>query len=139
MDVKTVKSTRKEIRLQISISINEKDMLTKEEAIQKAVNEAGKLATHYVLSRYDTDGSPVKVGKEKYTSKGKVTKLYQCPAGATLLLEEMRGFLKKKITNEKKEEILRAITYFSSHLHQMKYDEDVSKNLPIGSGVISRL
>jgi hypothetical protein len=56
--------------------------------------------------------------------------------GAKILLDEMRAFLKKKITNEKREEISKAITYFSNHLHQMKYDEDVSKNLPIGSGVI---
>jgi hypothetical protein len=48
----------------------------------------------------------------------------------------MRKFLKKKITNEKKAEISKAITYFSNHLHQMNYSEYVSKNMPIGSGVI---
>jgi hypothetical protein len=56
-------------------------MLTKEEAIQIALNEPGNLATEYVLTQYDTDGSPVKVGEEKYTGKGQVSKIYQCPFG----------------------------------------------------------
>jgi hypothetical protein len=56
--------------------------------------------------------------------------------GAKILLEEMQGFLKKRITDEKKGEISNAITYFSNHFHQMKYAEYVSKNMPIGSGVI---
>jgi hypothetical protein len=56
--------------------------------------------------------------------------------GAKTVLEQMREFLKKKITNEKKGEISKAITYFSNHLHQMNYAEYLSKNMPIGSGVI---
>jgi hypothetical protein len=81
MDAKIVKSTNKKLTIQIEIPVGEKDMLTNEEAIQMAVNAAGKLATQHVLSQYDTYGTPIKVGKEKYTSKGKVSKLYQCPFG----------------------------------------------------------
>ena len=81
MDVEIIKKTSKGILVQVYISTTGKDMLTQEEAIQTAVNEAGKLATEYVLSQYDTDGSPINVGKEKYTSKGKVSKTYQCPFG----------------------------------------------------------
>jgi hypothetical protein len=81
MDSTIVKKTSKSITIQVTIPVEGKDMLTKEEAIQIAVNEAGKLATEYVLSQYDTDGTPIKVGEEKYTSKGQVSKIYQCPFG----------------------------------------------------------
>jgi Zn-finger protein len=56
--------------------------------------------------------------------------------GAKTLLKEMDDFLKKKITKEKKVEIGAAITYFTNHLEQMDYASYLSKNIPIGSGVI---
>ena len=56
--------------------------------------------------------------------------------GAKLLLAEIKDFMKKKITESKKEEIETAITYFSNHLQQMDYWLYLSKNIPIGSGVI---
>jgi hypothetical protein len=82
MEAQIVKKTAKYLRIQVDIPVEEgKDMLTKEEAIQIAVNEAGKLATQHILSEYDTDGAPIQVGKEKYTSKGQINKTYQCPFG----------------------------------------------------------
>ena len=56
--------------------------------------------------------------------------------GANTLLEEMKTFLKKRITDAKKEKIQAAITYFSNHLHQMNYQQYKKSNLPIGSGVV---
>ena len=56
--------------------------------------------------------------------------------GAKKVLKEMQGFLKKKITEEKKKEITQCITYFTNHIHQMKYPEYLAKKIPIGSGVI---
>ena len=56
--------------------------------------------------------------------------------GAEKLLKEMKNLMKKKISKEKKEQIETAITYFTNHLSQMKYSEYLSKNIPIGSGVI---
>ena len=56
-------------------------MLDTEEVIQRGVNQAGLLATQYALSRFDTDGSPIKVESKKYTSKGSLSKTYQCPFG----------------------------------------------------------
>jgi hypothetical protein len=47
--------------------------------------------------------------------------------GAESLLKEMQGFLKKKITEEKKKEISQCITYFTNHIHQMKYPEYLVK------------
>jgi len=56
--------------------------------------------------------------------------------GAKILLKEMKSLMKKKISSEKKEEISRAITYFTNHLEQMNYPFYLSENIPIGSGVI---
>jgi hypothetical protein len=56
--------------------------------------------------------------------------------GAKLLLAEMNELIKKKITQVRKDEIQTAITYFTNHLEQMDYPSYLSKNLPIGSGVI---
>ena len=57
------------------------DMLTSEELIQQGVNLAGLLATEHALSRFDTDGTAIKVGGKKYTSKGQFSKTYQCSFG----------------------------------------------------------
>ena len=80
MDAEIIKSDTKSITIQVTIPIEE-DMLETEESIQQAVNAAGLVATSYALSKYDTDGSPIKVEKKKYTSKGLVSKTYQCPFG----------------------------------------------------------
>jgi hypothetical protein len=56
--------------------------------------------------------------------------------GAKTVLAEIKDFMKKKITESKKEEIETTITYFGNHLHQMDYWSYLSKNIPIGSGVI---
>jgi hypothetical protein len=56
--------------------------------------------------------------------------------GAKKLLKEMKSLTKKKMSCEKAEEIEKAITYFTNHLGQMNYSDYLSKNLPIGSGVI---
>jgi Zn-finger protein len=56
--------------------------------------------------------------------------------GAKSLLKEMNSLVKKKISKEKKEEINKAITYFTNHLVQMNYPFYLSKHIPIGSGVI---
>ena len=56
-------------------------MLDAEEAIQRAINEAGVAATEEVLSRSDADGQPIRLGTTKLTSMGKVRKDYQTPYG----------------------------------------------------------
>src|SRR5947209_2836276 len=56
-------------------------MLDAEEAIQSALNEAGVAATEEVLSRFDADGTPIRLGTTKLTSMGKVRKDYQTPYG----------------------------------------------------------
>ena len=56
--------------------------------------------------------------------------------GAVLVLSQMKAFLNRQIKKDKKEIIQSSITYFTNHLHQMKYFEYIQKNWPIGSGVI---
>jgi hypothetical protein len=56
-------------------------MLDAEDAIQQALNQAGVAATEEVLSRFDADGTPIRLGPTKLTSMGKVRKDYQTPYG----------------------------------------------------------
>ena len=56
-------------------------MLGGEHDIEQALNEAGALASGELLKRFDTDGSPIKVGAQAYTSKGEIEKNYQTPYG----------------------------------------------------------
>ena len=49
-------------------------MLEQEERIQEVLNEAGRLFTGEVLSRFDTDGAPILIGAIKWTSKGREPK-----------------------------------------------------------------
>src|SRR5438270_11236021 len=56
-------------------------MLDFEEVIQQRLNEAGVLATTEALQRFDADGSPIRVGDTKLTSKGKLAKESQTPYG----------------------------------------------------------
>jgi len=66
--------------LELEISYSGK-MLESEEALQNDLNEAGALATEELLTRFDTDGSPIVLGGIKFTSKGKEPKKYQSPFG----------------------------------------------------------
>jgi hypothetical protein len=80
MEAKIIKTDSKRITIELTIELEE-EMLSSEEAILKGVNQAGLLATEYALSRFDTDGAPIQVSDKKYTSKGQLSKTYQCPFG----------------------------------------------------------
>lgn len=56
-------------------------MMGSERNLQAASNEAVAAATGECLSRFDTDGAPIVIGGKKLTSKGKKSKIYQCPGG----------------------------------------------------------
>ena len=58
-------------------------MLEAEGRIEQALNEAGTLATGELLKGFDTDGSAIRMGSTKLTSKGQVEKTYQTPYGET--------------------------------------------------------
>ena len=80
INAEIIKKDSKSITLQVTIPLSA-DMLSSEELIQEGVNQAGLLATEHSLSRFDTDGTPIKVGEKKYTTKGHFSKTYQCSFG----------------------------------------------------------
>src|SRR5271155_1378612 len=58
-----------------------RSMMESEQSLQAALNEAGNLATGKCLEGFDSDGTALLVGGEKFTSKGKQPKSYQTPYG----------------------------------------------------------
>lgn len=65
-----------EIKVDVSGS-----MLEAEGSILGALNEAGCIATAEALAGFDTDGSRIVIGGEKWFTKGKLPKVYQTPFG----------------------------------------------------------
>lgn len=80
MAVKIISNNDTTIKIEIDISIS-KSMLKTEDNILNALNECGNIATVEALAKFDTDGTPIKIGKDRYTSKGQVRKKYQTPYG----------------------------------------------------------
>lgn len=70
------------IEAEIPYNIN---MLAAEEAVQESLNKIGALATKEILEMHDTDGSPIKVGHTKLTSKGRESKEFQSPYGPVIV------------------------------------------------------
>jgi hypothetical protein len=56
-------------------------LLGMEGAIQEAVHAVGRCATAEALTRFDTDGSPRRVGESKLTARGRDPKEYPTPYG----------------------------------------------------------
>ena len=82
MEMEIIKTSSESVTLRMEVTIPlKKGMLEMEDAIQQAVNEARVKGTKYALSQFDTDGKPIVVEDKKYTSKGKLSKTYQCPFG----------------------------------------------------------
>lgn len=79
-EVVSVKGNR--ITLQVEVDLNG-SMLAMETSIQDAVNAVGSLASRTALERFDTDGDPIVIGGERWTSKGHQPKVYQTPYGET--------------------------------------------------------
>lgn len=82
MSATLISKTQDSLVVQIEIPLS-RSMLEGESLIQDALNEAGTLATGELLKRFDTDGTPIKMGSVKMTSKGMVPKQYQTPYGVT--------------------------------------------------------
>lgn len=80
MAAKIVKRQGKKLVIEVEMEL-EGDMLTQEEAIQLAVNEAGKLATKEALESFDSNGNPIENKGEKLTSKGKKKKTTKRASG----------------------------------------------------------
>ena len=80
MTATIINETADNLTLQVVIPFN-RSMLEAENALQNALNEAGRLASGNFLERFDTDGSPIVIGQTTLTTKGTVRKEYQTPYG----------------------------------------------------------
>ena len=68
----------------ITVSINVKlegTMLSQEEQIEQALRELGLKMSQLSVERFDTDGAPIIVSNERYTSKGQEKKRFRHPTG----------------------------------------------------------
>jgi len=84
MDAKIVNRDGDNVSIQIDVSLKG-SMLDAEDRIQSALNKAGTLATEELLSKFDSDGSPITFGSVKYTARSRDAKTYQTPYGEIAL------------------------------------------------------
>lgn len=84
MTVSIVKNSTDSITLQVTVPFN-RSMMDSENAIQKALNDVGSVATSELLKKFDTDGSPIIMGNVKMTSMGLISKCYQTPYGEIVI------------------------------------------------------
>ena len=80
MSASIIESDVNSVTLQITIPF-EGSMLATEESIQSTLNAAGVLASGTALEQFDTDGSPLEFGGQRWSSKGRQPKTYQSPYG----------------------------------------------------------
>ena len=81
---KVVANKGNELTLQVTVKISG-SLMEMENAILDGCNEMGSLATAEVLQKFDTDGSPIKLGEVKMTVRDKTNKTYQTPYGGVLI------------------------------------------------------
>ena len=60
-------------------------LLRAEERLMEAVNAVGRCAMRELLPRFDSDGQPLMHGQRKWTTKGKVSKIYETLWGEVLV------------------------------------------------------
>ncbi len=69
-----------QLTLQVTVTLTG-SLMEMEKAILDGCNEMGGLATAQALQKFDTDGSPIKLGEVKLTVRDKTNKIYQTPYG----------------------------------------------------------
>jgi len=75
--------SREGLRVKFEVEVELKEsMLSTEESIQESVNALGSSATEIALEHFDTDGSVIEIGAQRWHTKGKQPKKYQSPYGA---------------------------------------------------------
>ena len=77
---KVLRRSGTEVTLEVTVDLKG-TLLEMEGAIQEASNAVGRCATEEALKRFDTDGSPIRVGALKLTARGRDPKPYQTPYG----------------------------------------------------------
>ena len=59
----------------------EGDLMDQETALQVGLQEAGRLAMQEAIKKMDTNGEPIVVSNERYTSRGVEKKTIKRPSG----------------------------------------------------------
>lgn len=77
---KVVRRSGKEVTVEVTMRLSG-SLMEMEAAILEASNAVGRCATEEALGRFDTDGSPMRVGETKLTVRGRHPKVYQSPFG----------------------------------------------------------
>lgn len=72
--------SKTEITIEVTIDLKG-SIMDMENNIQNSCNKIGALATEKALETFDTDGSPIKMGPDKWTTKGIYPRKYQTPFG----------------------------------------------------------
>jgi hypothetical protein len=75
-----VRRSGEEITIEVSLPLHG-SLQEMEQQIQQATNAVGCCATVEALQRFDTDGSPIRVGDIKLTARARDPKEYQTPYG----------------------------------------------------------
>lgn len=74
--------------------------------------------------------------KQKEWLESACHKLKNNEGSALIILDEMKELKnKQKVPKKTRENLQKAITYFTNHYHQMNYAEAIKNKIPIGSGV----
>ena len=81
---KIVSHEGNELTLQMTVKLRG-SLMNMEKTILDGCNEMGGLATAEALQKFDTDGSPIKLGEVKMTVRDKTNKTYQTPYGGVLI------------------------------------------------------
>ena len=82
--VEIIAQTGNELTLQVKIKLIG-SLMEMENQILDKINEIGLKATEFAIKKFDTDGSPIKVGALKMTAKSKQNQVYQTPYGSVAL------------------------------------------------------
>ena len=78
--VEVIRNAGEEVTVSVRLRLSG-SLLEMERAIQEASNAVGRCASEEALKRFDTDGSPIRVGEIKLTARGRDPKEYQTPYG----------------------------------------------------------
>lgn len=78
---KIIEQKANSLIIQVKIDLSGNSLMDIENRVLDACNEIGCLATEKALEKFDTDGSPIKLGEQKLTSRTQSNKEYQTPYG----------------------------------------------------------
>ena len=74
--VQAERVSEKRVRVTLEIEL-EGNLLQFEEGLQQSFNRAGVMVMETAIGRNDADGSPIKIGSNRYTSKGRFLQTYE--------------------------------------------------------------